>query len=144
MSITKDIGLPLTPFTLELIFRVWLLDGKKWWEYPDMGTILLTFGFWSLFMLAKTPDAHLLPTDSEVNSAYEKIKNNFILTVVAGFTLFGMNVIAKLLLEILPNQKDIISGRVLLAISIVTICYSIYCLINIFVNRDPIRRMFAG
>lgn len=142
MSFVRDFFLPLIPFLVEAILRVWMISGQAWWFYFDSGTLLLTFSVWALLVLSSVPRVSRIERDDEVLDKLDKVRNHFGVLVCLGFILFGL--VTFLNVSIDRSTQTPFADKDMQMLAIMTIIFCMYCCFYIFSNRNSIDQVIKG
>lgn len=142
MNLVRDFFLPLIPFFIELVLRLWMVGQKDWWYYLDSGTLLLTFSVWSLLVLSSVPNFSRIERDDEVLKALEKVRNHFGVLVTIGFILFGLVVFVKVSIE--RSAATEFADQDMQMLAVLTLLFALYCCFYIAANRKQINRLIEG
>lgn len=140
----KEFALPLLPFLIELLMKVSFLKNQSWWKYIDSSTLLLTFSFWALFFLLKTPVEPPIPTDTSVKDELHKLRITFMGVVVVGFSFFGIVAFCKVLATQIPTQIDFFNNVVFYNLTLWTIGFCLITMAFIIWKNDDIAKVATG
>lgn len=73
-----DLLMPLTPFGFELGLRILYLFHKvRWWELPNIGTLLITLAFFCISLQWGLAGTVSLASDAEFIHRFERLKKRF-------------------------------------------------------------------
>lgn len=147
MSYFKAFVIPLLPFLIELLIKLTFLSATFWWDYIDASTLLLTFSFWALFLLSRTPDEPPIPTDASVKDELRDLRTTFLSVVVVGFSLFGIVTFSKVIVSQIPRSNPFFSyftDKIFYHLTLWTIIFCLMTMVLIIWKRDQISKVSAG
>jgi hypothetical protein len=85
LTLQTQLGLPLIPFGIDLFTRaVFLGASLRWYQIPDLWTLLVTYAFFCLGLMA-TINPLRLPTDPDANVHVESARQELL-----GYAIFAV------------------------------------------------------
>lgn len=117
LTLQTQLVLPLIPFLVDTIFRVLLLAGHvPWFQVPDLVTLLATYAFYCLGVMANVATPRLR-TDDDVKTNTELARQRLLGIAVASICIAVAISVVRAFNELIPDAKILLrTGPWLVAI----------------------------